>query len=34
MLINLIVQIVPDAVGGNAAGSALKDMNLGSTVPD
>jgi hypothetical protein len=29
-LINLIMQIVAGAVGGNAAGAALKDFNLGT----
>ncbi len=29
-LINLIIQIVAGAVGGNAAGAALKDFNLGT----
>jgi uncharacterized membrane protein YeaQ/YmgE (transglycosylase-associated protein family) len=30
MLINLIIQIVTGAIGGNAAGAALKDMSLGT----
>jgi uncharacterized membrane protein YeaQ/YmgE (transglycosylase-associated protein family) len=29
-LINLIIQIVAGAIGGNAAGAALKDLNLGT----
>jgi hypothetical protein len=29
MLINLIIQLVAGVVGGNAAGAALKDYNLG-----
>ena len=29
MLINLIIQLVSGVVGGNAAGAALKDYNLG-----
>ena len=29
-LINLIIQIVAGALGGNAAGAALKDMSLGT----
>jgi len=30
MLINLIIQLVSGVVGGNAAGAALKDYNLGN----
>jgi hypothetical protein len=30
MLINLIVQIVAGAIGGNVAGGALKDLSLGT----
>jgi hypothetical protein len=30
MLINLIVQIIAGAVGGNAAGAGLKDLSLGT----
>ena len=30
MLINLIIQIVAGALGGNAAGAASKDMSLGT----
>ena len=30
-LINLIIQIVAGAIGGNAAGAALKDVSLGAT---
>ena len=29
-LINIIVQIVAGAIGGNGAGAALKDVNLGT----
>jgi hypothetical protein len=29
MIINLIIQLVAGIVGGNAAGAALKDYNLG-----
>ena len=29
MIINLIIQLVAGVVGGNAAGAALKDYNLG-----
>ena len=29
-LINLIIQIVAGALGGNAAGAASKDMSLGT----
>ena len=29
-LINLIIQLIAGALGGNGAGSALKDLNLGS----
>lgn len=29
-IINLIVQIVAGAIGGNAAGAGLKDMSLGT----
>ena len=29
-LINLIIQIVVGAIGGNASGAALKDLNLGT----
>jgi len=29
-LINLIIQIVAGAIGGNGAGAAMKDMNLGT----
>jgi len=29
-LINLIIQLITGVVGGNAAGTALKDYNLGS----
>ena len=29
-LVNLIIQIVAGALGGNAAGAALKDMSLGT----
>jgi hypothetical protein len=29
-LINLIIQIVAGAIGGNAVGSGLKDVNLGT----
>jgi hypothetical protein len=29
-LINLIVQIIAGAIGGNGAGAALKDLNLGT----
>jgi hypothetical protein len=29
-LINLIIQIVAGAIGGNAAGAALKDVGLGA----
>ena len=29
MIINLIIQLVSGVVGGNAAGAALKDYNLG-----
>ena len=29
-LINLIIQIVAGAIGGNAAGAALKGLNLGT----
>jgi hypothetical protein len=29
-LINLIIQLIAGATGGNAAGSALKDLNLGT----
>jgi len=29
-LINLIIQIVAGAIGGNAAGAALKDVSLGT----
>ena len=28
-LINLIIQIIAGALGGNGAGTALKDLNLG-----
>jgi hypothetical protein len=28
-LINLIIQLVAGALGGNGAGNALKDLNLG-----
>ena len=30
MLINLVIQLVAGVVGGNAAGAALKDYNLGN----
>jgi hypothetical protein len=30
MLVNLIIQILGGAIGGNAAGAALKDVNLGT----
>jgi hypothetical protein len=30
MLVDLIIQIISGVVGGNAAGAALKDYNLGS----
>ena len=30
MLINLIIEIVAGAIGGNVAGAASKDMNLGT----
>jgi hypothetical protein len=30
MLINLIIQLILGVVGGNAAGAALKDYNLGN----
>jgi uncharacterized membrane protein YeaQ/YmgE (transglycosylase-associated protein family) len=30
MLINLIIQLISGVVGGNAAGAALKDYNLGN----
>lgn len=30
MLINVIIQILGGAIGGNAAGAALKDVNLGA----
>jgi hypothetical protein len=30
MLINLIIQIVAGAIGGNVAGAASKDMSLGT----
>jgi len=33
MLINLIIQIVAGALGGNAAGAASKDMSLGTATP-
>ena len=29
-LINIIIQIVAGAIGGNGAGAALKDLNLGT----
>src|SRR5260370_16669243 len=29
-LINVIIQIVAGAIGGNGAGAALKDLNLGT----
>ena len=29
-ILNLIIQIVAGAIGGNAAGAALKDYNLGT----
>ncbi len=29
-LINLVIQLVAGVVGGNAAGAALKDYNLGN----
>jgi len=29
-IINLIIQLIAGAVGGNAAGAALKDYNLGN----
>lgn len=29
-LINIIIQIVAGAIGGNGAGAALKDVNLGT----
>jgi hypothetical protein len=29
-ILNLILQLVAGAIGGNAAGSALKDFNLGT----
>jgi hypothetical protein len=29
-LINIIIQIVAGAIGGNGAGAAMKDMNLGT----
>ena len=31
MIINLIIQLVAGVVGGNAAGAALKDYNLGGS---
>jgi hypothetical protein len=30
-IINIIIQLIAGALGGNAAGSALKNMSLGST---
>jgi hypothetical protein len=30
-LINLIIQIIAGAIGGNAVGAASKDVNLGTT---
>jgi hypothetical protein len=30
-IINLIIQIVAGAIGGNAAGASLKDLSLGTT---
>jgi len=29
-ILNLIIQLVAGAIGGNAAGAALKDYNLGT----
>ena len=31
MIINLIIQIIAGAIGGNAAGAAAKDFSLGTT---
>ena len=31
-LINLIIQLVAGAIGGNDAGAALKNLNLGTTL--
>lgn len=30
MLVNLVIQLIAGAVGGNAAGAAIKDVNLGA----
>jgi hypothetical protein len=30
MLVNLVIQLIAGAVGGNAAGAAIKDVNLGT----
>ena len=30
-IINIIIQLIAGAIGGNAAGSGLKDYNLGTT---
>jgi hypothetical protein len=32
VLINLIIQIVAGAIGGNVAGGASKDLSLGTAV--
>jgi hypothetical protein len=31
VIVNLIIQIIAGAIGGNAAGAAMKNMSLGAT---